>query len=135
MILIDTGPLVAAFNPREPRHAECIQTLVQKGDQYMTTIACLTEALYLIGEERGWSGQSKLLGLVDIDALTVTGMTSDEIRKAHKLMAQYRDTPMDFADATLVVAAENFNETRIFTFDSDFRVYRINGKRAFELTR
>lgn len=135
MILIDTGPLVAAFNPREPRHAECAKTLLERGDQYMTTIACLTEALYFIGEKRGWGGQNKLLGLIEVDALSVAGMTSNEIKRARKLMDKYSDTPMDFADASLVVAAESYGENRIFTFDGDFKVYRIHGRRAFELTK
>ncbi len=47
------------------------------------------------------------------------------------LMEQYRDVPMDLADASLVVAAETLNMQRIFTLDSDFYVYRINGKQAF----
>ena len=50
-----------------------------------------------------------------------------------ELMEKYRDTPMDLADATLVAAAETLNITRIFTLDSDFQVYRINGRTPFEI--
>ena len=38
---------------------------------------------------------------------------------------------MDFADATLVVLAEELNADTVFTFDRDFRVYRIRGRKAF----
>ena len=48
-------------------------------------------------------------------------------------MEQYRDTPMDLADASLVAAAEARNLTRIFTLDSDFYVYRINNTGMFEV--
>ncbi|MGE0825627.1 MAG: hypothetical protein AB7G75_02810 [Candidatus Binatia bacterium] len=48
-------------------------------------------------------------------------------------MEQYRDTPMDFADASLVAAAETLHLTQIFTLDSDFYVYRINGTPPFEV--
>jgi hypothetical protein len=41
-----------------------------------------------------------------------------------QLMEQYRNTPMDLADASLVTAAEALNFSRIFTLDSDFYVYR-----------
>lgn len=41
-------------------------------------------------------------------------------------MEQYRGTPMDLADASLVATAEVLNLSRIFTLDSDFYVYRIN---------
>ena len=39
-------------------------------------------------------------------------------------MSQYADTPMDLADASLMVAAEALGATRIFSLDSDFYIYR-----------
>ena len=49
------------------------------------------------------------------------------------LMEKYEDTPMDLADASLVAAAETLGLKRIFTLDSDFYVYRINDKDAFDV--
>ena len=40
---------------------------------------------------------------------------------------------MDFADATLVVLAEELNTDLVFTFDRDFRVYRIRGRKHFRV--
>ncbi len=48
-------------------------------------------------------------------------------------MEKYKDRPMDLADATLVVTAENLKIKRILTFDSDFFFYRINDSEAFEV--
>jgi predicted nucleic acid-binding protein len=42
-----------------------------------------------------------------------------------ELMRQYRDLPMDVADASLVVAAEATGERRLFTLDGHFRIYRL----------
>jgi predicted nucleic acid-binding protein len=41
-----------------------------------------------------------------------------------ELMAKYQDLPMDFADASLVAAAEVLGVRRVFTLDGDFHVYR-----------
>jgi uncharacterized protein len=49
------------------------------------------------------------------------------------LMAQYRDTPMDLADASLVVVAEIRNLNRVFTTDSDFYVYRLADGSALDV--
>jgi predicted nucleic acid-binding protein len=50
--------------------------------------------------------------------------------RARALMGQYRDLPMDLADATLVALAEERGLARIFTFGRDFRMYRLpRGKR------
>ena len=48
-------------------------------------------------------------------------------------MEKYQDIPMDLADASLVAAAESHNLRRIFTLDSDFYVYRLHDKDAFEV--
>ncbi len=49
------------------------------------------------------------------------------------LMRQYHDSPMDLADASLVVVAEQRNLRQIFTLDSHFQAYRINGTYPFEV--
>jgi len=40
---------------------------------------------------------------------------------------------MDFADASIVSAAEVLRIRRIYTLDSDFRVYRLSDGSAFDL--
>ncbi len=50
---------------------------------------------------------------------------------AFELMERYADRPMDFADASLVAAAEQLRTTRIFTLDrNDFATYRARIGRA-----
>ena len=46
-------------------------------------------------------------------------------------MDKYRDLPMDLADASLVAVAEERGLSRVFTLDSDFRVYRLARGRSF----
>jgi predicted nucleic acid-binding protein len=53
--------------------------------------------------------------------------------RAAVLMEKYADRPMDLAAATLVALAEESRTTRIFTLDADFRVYRLHGRRRFEV--
>jgi predicted nucleic acid-binding protein len=40
---------------------------------------------------------------------------------------------MDLADATLVALAEERGLSRIFTLDADFHVYRLHGRRRFDV--
>ena len=40
---------------------------------------------------------------------------------------------VDFADACLVLLAERAAETRVWTTDSDFRIYRRHGRQAIPL--
>ena len=48
-------------------------------------------------------------------------------------MRQYADTPMDFADASLVAAAEALGIGRVFTIDSHFYAYQRADGQDFEV--
>ena len=49
-------------------------------------------------------------------------------------MSDYADTPMNFAEATLVLAAENFGIARIATLDErGFRAFRYKRNKRFQL--
>ena len=49
-------------------------------------------------------------------------------------MKQYADLPMDYADATLGVLAEELDTHLVFTTDRrDFAVHRFKGRRRFEV--
>ncbi|CCH98868.1 PIN domain-containing protein [Microcystis aeruginosa] len=49
------------------------------------------------------------------------------------LMEQYRDRPMDLADATLVLVAEKTGYRQILTLDADFLFYRIQNQGSFDI--
>lgn len=65
--------------------------------------------------------------------LRVHSLSEAEITRMQALMEKYKDTPMDFADASLVAAAETLGLRRMFTLDSDFYVYRLADGKAFEV--
>ena len=47
-------------------------------------------------------------------------------------MRQYADLPMDLADASLVVVAEELDDVRILTNDQrDFNIYRFHTVKVF----
>jgi predicted nucleic acid-binding protein len=50
-----------------------------------------------------------------------------------RLLAKYRETPMSLADACLVRMAELHAGARVFTIDSDFKIYRCHGRQAIPL--
>jgi predicted nucleic acid-binding protein len=89
--------------------------------------------MYLLGELGGWQGQSALWSFVEKEALAVHAPGKDEMTRMRYLMAKYRDRPMDLADAWLVALAEARGLKLIFTLDSDFYVYRIGDREAFEV--
>ena len=124
MILVDTGPCVALFDPKDPDHALCRSKLEKLKGPLVTTIPVLTEAFHLLGP--GSRGSAALIRFVAAEGLSLWFLDGETTARAFQLMGRYADRPMDLADASLVVAAERTGARRVFTLDrADFRVYRI----------
>jgi predicted nucleic acid-binding protein len=131
--LIDTGPLVAYFDRRDPFHEQVAATLDRFAGQLITTPAVVTEVMHFLGNapdgpeacaEFLTSAQVLLLGLTD----------REDVAAATRLMRQYADTPMDFADATLVRVAGATGVTDVLTLDRrGFSTYRTESGRRFRL--
>ena len=89
--------------------------------------------MYLAYGAGGLPMQKLLWRLVEKGILTFHDLTQTDILRMQVLMDQYADTPMDMADASLVAAAEGLGLSRVFTLDSHFHAYRINGRKPFEV--
>lgn len=127
-ILIDAGPLIAVLNRNDQHHARCTEIITSLDCPFYTTWPVLTEAMHVAGAHLGWVAQEALWKLVLRGDLL---LEHPEPRRMRDLMHQYRDRPMDLADASLVALAERLSLTKIFTVDKDFAVYRLFGKRPF----
>lgn len=55
---------------------------------------------------------------------------SEEWSSVRDLMRKYADVPMSLADACLVRMVELTPDARLVTLDSDFSVYRKNGRQV-----
>jgi uncharacterized protein len=103
---------------QEANHARCKAASFRLSAPLITTLPCLTEAMYFLGDIAGWSGQEALWRFFDRDVLQIHFADRREIARARTLMEKYADTPMDLADASLVAAAETFRLAVIFTLDA-----------------
>ena len=124
MILIDTGPLVALFDPKERPHASCRRTLSALRSPLLTTLPVLTEAFHILGPET--AGSQALRSFITEGGLGVHFSSHDETLRAFELMETYGDHPMDLADGSVIAAAETLGTRKVFTLDrNDFETYRI----------
>jgi hypothetical protein len=132
LILVDTGPLVALFDPADGSHARCIRVLQSVDEPLATTVPVLTEAFHLLTP--GSTGAQRLMDFISESGLTVWPFDDQLLSRCFELMIQYADRPMDLVDASLVALAEAERLNRIFTIDrNDFATYRIKrGHRHYQ---
>jgi uncharacterized protein len=134
MILTDAGPLVAILDREEEYHEACVQCLEELVGPMLTTWPAFAEAMYLLGAAGSWRAQDGLWHLVETKDLDIAEQARDDKFRMRILMEKYQDLPMDLADASLVVLAEEKGLRDIFTLDrADFRVYRLNRRQTFRL--
>ena len=131
-VLVDTGPLVACFNPNDREHSRSLEKIRSlKGRRFVSTTAIVTETLYLL--DFSLKNQQKFLQFISSGVIELLDLTSEEFLKISDLMEKYQDCPMDFGDATLVVLSHRLKTRQILTLDHhDFEIYRTTLGRPFE---
>lgn len=124
MILVDTGPWVALFDPKDDAHALAKAALAGLTEPLITTVPVLTEAFHLL--DPASRGSRALATFIRRGGAKVFFMSDPTLERAFALMERYSDKGMDLADASLVAAAEALRVTRVFTIDRrDFAAYRV----------
>lgn len=130
--LIDTGAILSLLNPRDRWHGACVEAFRGLRLPLATTAAVLTEVFHLLGDHSGDAAAA--WRLVRSSAITVYPVVDDDLPQLERLMDQYSDRPMDFADATLVQLAAKESLTTVFTIDhADFETYRVPGGRTLRI--
>jgi uncharacterized protein len=115
VILVDTGPCVALFDPQDAQHTRCQEVLRTLREALYTTVAVLTEAVHMLSPES--YGSDRLREFIGRGGLAVWFMGQADLQRAFELMEQYADHPMDLADASLIVAAEVLQTRKVCTID------------------
>lgn len=134
MTLCDAGPLIALLDQKQAdAHARCKAALASLPAPLITTWPCLVEAMHLLGSRGGWPIQKLLWSMRTAGNLRLYTLTDENTDRMEALMEQYRDAPMDLADASVVVAAERLDLETVFTLDSHFHAYRRNGREPFKV--
>ena len=131
-LLLDTGAFVALVDRDEKAHADCVAALEGWTGPIVTTEAVLTETLYLVGPQ--WRAQKTALEFILRGAFQLVPSSPASLKRVSALMERYRNVPMDFADATLVVLAEELETHEIFTLDRrGFETYRWSRNKTFKI--
>ena len=131
-VLLDTGPLVALLDSSESNHESCVSFLKKYKGGFVSTEAVLTEAMYLLSDSI--HSQKACVDFIIKGEVRIVPFSYGSLRNALTYMERYQDTPMDFADASLVVLAEETGIHQIFTLDRrGFSIFRISHKKQFEI--
>jgi predicted nucleic acid-binding protein len=134
VILVDTGPLVAAGNRADGYHARCIRALTTATPPRLVPATVAAETGHLLERAAGPAVEAEFLRLFPFGYLTLAELTAADLDRAAELVEQYADFPLGTTDATIVAVAERLEITTIATLDvRHFRAVRPRHVDAFTL--
>lgn len=131
LVLIDTGPLVAAIDRRDRWHSWATSQLDWVQPPLLTCEAVISEAHFLLS--RTFGGRDVLLGLLTDGLVQLPWQLTHELALIKALLKQYESVPMSLADACLVRMAEKYPEHKVLTLDSDFQIYRMKRNQVIDV--
>ena len=126
--ILDTGPLVSLLNKKDAHHEWARTQWSILEPPLITCEAVIAEACFLVGKRT--SAQNTVTQLLIRGTVEVAFELAANIDSVSRLLTKYRDAPMSLADACLVRMSELYPTRPVFTLDSDFKLYRRNGRQV-----
>ncbi len=120
MTLTDAGALVALLDKNQPQNTRCRTDFASLSLPLLTTWPAFAEAMYLVHRVGGWPLQHNLWTYVEEGVLQLHAPTKAQQKRMQQLMAQYHDTPMDLADASLVISFAIFDVVLKLTTEAKY---------------
>jgi predicted nucleic acid-binding protein len=136
MIIVDTVFWLALANQKDSLHSlakKQFQKLIN--EQFITTWCVVTETCYLLPKRVGIDAPKIFIHKISTGKLQVFDLKIKHCQRIEELMQKYRDLPMDFADASLVILAEELGSGQILSVDyhyRDFNTYRWKNTEPFQ---
>lgn len=130
-VLADTGAFVALLDRREKFHAWAVEQIRTIRPPLVTCDAVLAELCFLLSDVP--EGIALVRDNLASRAWAIDFSLKAEQGRVFALMGAYSDQPMSLADGCLVRMSELRADSKIFTLDKHFLIYRRNRRQAIPL--
>lgn len=125
IVLLDTGSLVAVLFRRDQYHDWAVEKISQMPIPLITCEAVVAESCFLT--QRMLGSSKAVYDFIETGAVKIDFSLADEFEAVKDLALRYQNVPMSLADACLVRMSETYENSTVFTPNSDFLIYRKNG--------
>jgi predicted nucleic acid-binding protein len=115
-LVLDTGPIVAALNARDPDHERCAK-LLAGADDLLLPSPILVEVDYWLVKLGGPQVWSDFVADIAIGAYRLEHPSDVDLVRAAELEGIYADLDLGFVDACVIALCERLGETLLATLD------------------
>jgi predicted nucleic acid-binding protein len=113
---LDTGPIVAALNAKDPDHKRCA-ALLSDSDDLLIPAPVLVEVDYWLLKLAGPGTWSDFVADIERGAYRIEDTTEEDLKRAAELQSTYLDLDLGFVDASIVAVCERLGYTTLATLD------------------
>lgn len=129
-VLVDTGFLVALFDPGDSLAASAASYLKEHKHPLASTTATVVEASFFLRP----SAKAELLAWVRRGGMSILDVPVAAYAQLEMTLRKYADQEIDFADAALIWLAGETDARQVLTVDrKDFAFFRLKGARRFDV--
>ncbi|MGH3095626.1 MAG: type II toxin-antitoxin system VapC family toxin [Streptosporangiales bacterium] len=138
MIVVDTGPLVAAAIANDRDHDRCVDLFGRvRGERMRLIVPAFVagETCYMLERDGGSAAEASFLASLSAGrTFVLEALLPEDLHRMATLVDKYADLRLGAADASVVAVAERLGVTKVATLNlRDFRVVRPRHVSTFTL--
>jgi uncharacterized protein len=132
-ILADSGYWIALLDHADQHHERAATASRALTEQLIVTWPVVAEATWVLESRVGTSAAQDMLRMGEMGAYRIHTPSENDLPQLRRLMEKYADLPMDLADASLVLLAEQSGDGRILSTDQrNLGAYRFKQHKPFK---
>jgi uncharacterized protein len=116
-LVLDTGPLLAAFDAADPDHRACAALLTEAGEDLVVPALVLGELDYWCAERLDPGVWLTFLDDLLAGAYRVEPPTGADLERCRELQEQYADLGVGVVDASVLALVERLGEDKLASLD------------------
>ncbi|NCR77459.1 MAG: PIN domain-containing protein [Microcystis aeruginosa K13-06] len=129
----DTGFVVALLNQSDGKHRNVLE-IYQKYERILLPQTVLAEVAYLVGRSAGIATVSAFLKGLSASRFLLISLSETDVIRVSEILEEYKDSRIDFVDASVMAIAERLKITLVLTLDQrDFRLFRPEHCQNFDI--
>ncbi|MDR8407531.1 PIN domain-containing protein [Nonomuraea sp. 3-1Str] len=133
MIVLDTGPLVAALNHEDKHHDVCGRLLRTHPGPLLVPSSVVVEVCQLVERRQGGKAEAAFLRSFGA-GLTLVDLIASDLDRMSALVEMYASLPLGAVDASVIAVTERLKISEVATLDRrHFTVVRPNHTSALLL--
>lgn len=134
MIIVDTGPLIAAADADDHDHERCVAMFQATRRPWLVPQPVIAEVCYMLERERGSQAEAAFLRSFGRRELTLAPLTIEDTERMAELVETYASLRLGGVDAAVIAIAERLNVATVATLNRrDFAVVRPRHVKALTL--